>query len=697
MTQQIPGCFTHRIAFPASRLLAGAFLIGGAVYALPPVQAAEIGSGEWAGSFDTTLSHGLTFRIAKPDYDRASLNSDDGTRNYGRGLVSNTSKFTSELELNYRDFGLFTRFTGFIDFENRRGTRKHIPLSEEAKDVAGDDIELLDLYITNTFDINEAPLDVRLGKHVLNWGESTFIRGGINVINPFDVTKFRTPGAELREGLVPVPMLSASIAPTDKLTVEGFYQLQWENTEADAAGTYFSTNDYFGAGGNTAFLSGGSLDGATTDMGGGFGALTPAINGALAPAGLSVQPLHDPKFLGVPRGPDREPDDSGQWGLAMRYFAETLNDTEFGFYFVNRHSHLPLTSAIPRRAGYDAGLAAAAAVSNPAGPLVGAVTSAVTSAVSKSACAKTLGLPAPCSDAQLGQFLGSLNAAQAQAFQSSLAPEITRRVGETVGGVASLLAIDRYAKTAHYYAEYPEDVQSMAISFNTVHADSGWALQGEYTFHSDAPLQRTEEALLTEGLSPIIGALQLGPQIRAAVARGDLAAAGRLQAQLAALEGKLGKPVQGYVERDVSQFQVTATRLYGSTLGADTTTVIAEAALMHVHDLPDRDVVPLDSLGVGSELADSTSLGYRAAIVLNYNNAVGAARLSPYLQWQHDISGNSPTPSGAFLEGRQVVTFGVGVGYLDRWQGDISYTMETGDTNLLSDRDFVAASIKYSF
>ncbi len=672
---------TRLIAFPSLRLLTGVFFLGWALHTLPPVQATEIISGELRGSFDTTLSHGFTFRVAEHDESLTGLNSDDGTRNYSRGLVSNTSKFTSELELNYQNFGLFTRFTGFVDFENRNGTRDHIPLSEEAQDVAGDDIELLDLYVANTFDIDETPLDVRLGKHVLNWGESTFIRGGINVINPFDVTKFRTPGAELREGLVPVSMLSASIAPTDNLSVEGFYQLRWESTEGDAAGTYFSTNDYFGDGGNTAFLSGGFLEGATTDMGGGFGAITPAINGAIVPAGFSAQPLHDPKFLGVRRGPDREPDDSGQWGLAMHYFAETLNDTEFGFYFINNHSHLPLISAIPRRAGYDAGLAAAAAVSAPTSPVV--------STISRSACAQTLRLPALCSDAQLGQFLASLDSAQAMAFNAAVA-------GQTAG-VAGLLAIDRYARTARYYTEYPEDLQTMGISFNTVHTDSGWALQGEYTFHSDAPLQRTEESLLTEGLSPIIGALQLGAQIKAAIARGDLATAGQLSAALTALEGRLDKPVQGYIERDVSQFQVTATKLFTSTLGADTMALIAEAAVMHVHNMPDEAITPLDSSGIGSELADATSFGYQAAVRLDYNNAIGAARLSPYLRWQHDVSGSSPTPSGAFLDGRKVITLGLGVSYLDRWHGSLSYTMHTGDNNQLSDRDFVSTVIKYSF
>ncbi len=688
---------THSVTVPVHGLLAAVFIAGLALSASPPAQAIGIGNGEWSGSFDTTISHGLTLRVARPDYGLTTINTDDGTRNYSRGLVSNTSKFTSELEVNHENISLFTRFTGFLDFENRNGTRNHISLSEEAKEVAGDDLELLDLYVTNTFDVSGTPVDVRLGKHVLNWGESTFIPGGVNVINPFDVTKFRTPGAELREGLVPVPMLSTSIAPTDQLTVEGFYQLRWEKTEADAAGTYFSANDYFGAGGNTAFLSGGALDGATTDKGGGFGALTPIINTALAAQGLPLQKTHDPKFLGISRGPDREPDDSGQWGLAVRYFSEALNDTEFGFYFINHHSRLPLVSALPGKTGYDAALAAAAAVANPAGPVAMALEKTVSQAAPGRACTQSLNLRTPCSDAQLGQFLAGLDTAQRQRFDAGVARQVAAEVAARTAGTASLIAIDRYAKAARYYAEYPEDIRTMGISFNTVHRNSGWAFQGEYTFHSDTPLQRTEQSLLEEGLQPITETLRLQPLIANAVARGDAAAAGQLQARLAALKSRLDKPVQGYLKRDVSQFQATATRLFGATMGADTAAVIAEAAVMHVHDMPDQNVQPLDSHGIDGELADATSFGYRAAVILYYNNAVGAARLSPYLQWRHDVNGSSPTPGGAFLDGRKALTLGLGVSYLARWQGDINYTMETGDTNLLSDRDFITTSIKYSF
>jgi hypothetical protein len=46
----------------------------------------------------------------------------------------------------------------------------------------------------------------------------------------------------------------------------------------------------------------------------------------------------------VPRLPNRNPRDSGQFGVAMHWYAENWGNTDFGFYFLNYHSRLPLLS-----------------------------------------------------------------------------------------------------------------------------------------------------------------------------------------------------------------------------------------------------------------------------------------------------------------------------------------------------------------
>ena len=201
------------------RLSVCALAAGGLLHALP-AQAVEFGSGGIQGSFDTTLSHGVTWRTGKRDDGLTGPNSDDGGRNYDRGIVSNTSKVTGELQIDHGNFGAFARFSGFIDFENQNGDRGHRPLSEEAKDLAGKNLEVLDLYVTGTFDAGEAPVDLRLGNHVLNWGESTFIQNGINVINPFDVTKLRTPGGGAARGAGAGPAV-LGIRGADRRAVAG--------------------------------------------------------------------------------------------------------------------------------------------------------------------------------------------------------------------------------------------------------------------------------------------------------------------------------------------------------------------------------------------------------------------------------------------------------------------------------------------
>ena len=704
----------------SSRLTASALALGGLLYGLP-VQAIEFGDGDVRGSLDTTISHGLTFRVERRDPELTTdINGNDGNLNYDRGVVSNTSKFTTDLDIGTGDFGVFVRATGFIDFENDNGTRARTPLSDAAKDRVARNLELLDAYATGTFDVGNSIIDARIGRHVLNWGESTFIPNGINAINPFDVSKLRLPGSELREALLPVGLVSISAAPTDTLSVEGFYQLDWEETEIDAVGSYFSSTDYVGPGAREAVISdiaGAFAEDVTeADRRSGFGPLTQAINADLA-SNVVVHPQHgvipaplppladpDPDFATVLRGPDRSPDDSGQWGLALRYLAEDLNDTEFGFYAMNYHSRLPIVGAqTSSPEALQGALAAANAVSAPGSHTQRAVVAAVEQAVRAAVMA--------------GVEVGLIDPAHAQAaIESGIAEQLDpTAVGEAVGGVAAALAIDRYPDRANrsgeYFLEYPEDIRLLGVSFNTALGTSGWALQGEYSLRPDAPLQRAERTVLTLGLAPVIDALGMA----ACASNPSMEDCPRNPANgqplppqffQESLNTHLGtyrpRKIQGYVERDVSQIQATATKVFGPVLGADGLVFLTEAALMHVHGMPDRSLEPLESpaggvLATEDADADATSWGYRVAARLDYNNAVGGANLYPYAQFLHDVSGNSPAPSGPFVEGRTALTVGLRADYLSRWQADIGYTRYAGDGNELSDRDFISASVKYSF
>ena len=651
-----------------------------AALASAPAAAVEFQAGGASASLDTTLSHGLSWRLSDPRDRPERVNSDDGDLNYERGIVSNTSRFVSELDVRSGGFGAFARVQGFVDFENRDDAGARTPLSAEARDRVGDDLEILDLYASGAFDLGDTPIDARIGNLVLNWGESTFIQGGVNVVNPFDAARLRKPGAELREGLLPVPAAAVAAAPTPNLSLEAFYQLKWAETRIDPSGTYFSTNDYATPGGERAFLYRNEFP--VSDRGGAFNSLSPlapAINADLAAAGLPGSFGLD--FMSVPRAADRDARDSGQWGVAVRYYAEELADTEFGFYFVNHHSRLPLVSA---RYGTMEGItnAARAAAALPAATSTtfGAVTPLVRERV-VAGVTQAVEAAVPADTPNRAQVV------QGRVAERLAAPETQAAIADGVKdqvrqNIVRVVATDLYGRTARYLVEYPEDLQVFGFSFNTVLGTSGWALQGEYSWRPDTPLQRDEASMFAEGLSPLRPALAA------------LGAGGSLTPEILA---PLGTYLQGYVQRDVSQLQATATRAFGPSLGADGAVFVAEAAVSHVHDMPDSKTLPLNTLGAGDDPADATSWGYRAAGRLDYNNAIGAVRLSPYAQFQHDVGGSSPGPGGQFVEGRTALTLGLGAGWLDSVRADLSYTMYGGGENYLADRDFVAVSASYSF
>ncbi|MCD8512751.1 MAG: DUF1302 domain-containing protein [Nitrincola sp.] len=318
------------------------------------VQAVEFQLGEIQGRFQSNISIGTSIRMENPDSSLISRpNSgtsagsgsyDDGTQNFKKGKpFSTVVKGVHDLELTYENVGFFGRGKYWYDYELERGSRPHghipngyVP-NTRLNDSGFNDfakfsgIELLDAYFYGGFDLGNMPLDIRVGRQVINWGESTFIQGGINAFNPVDVTAFRRPGAELKEGLLPFGSVFASLGLTDNLTVEGFYQYEWEPTVIDGCGTYFSTNDFAAQGCN----------GVRVDADLGFVNLRDISDQQYFNA-----PLLSPFIVERNQNGRRTPGDDNQFGIGFRYFSEALNNTEFGLFYAQYHSRLPLTSGV---------------------------------------------------------------------------------------------------------------------------------------------------------------------------------------------------------------------------------------------------------------------------------------------------------------------------------------------------------------
>ncbi len=305
--------------------------------AIPLVMAAQAQSFEFytggiEGSFDSEISMGSSWRVEAQDESLLTQgNFDDSNANFSEGnAFSQVFKGSHDLQFSYQNFGGFVRGKYWYDSALADNNVNHghsptatigtegdpsDPLSvNNAGESRLDDsefnslskfsgAEILDAFIYGEFTVLDMPLDVRLGKQVVSWGESTFILGGINAINPVDVNGFTRPGAEIKEVLLPVNMAYTNLGLTEDLSFEAFYQLEYQESVLPGCGTYFSPNDYISDGCNVLDLT--------------------AQNASLQ------------------RSEDNKPSTKGQYGVSFRYISEALDDTEFGLYFMNIHSRTP--------------------------------------------------------------------------------------------------------------------------------------------------------------------------------------------------------------------------------------------------------------------------------------------------------------------------------------------------------------------
>ncbi len=432
---------TTRQGFFQPKTLALAVALGTAA----PAYAVSFNIGEIEGQFDSSMSVGASWAMDSPDMDLVGASNggtgftqtgDDGRLNFKKGeTFSKIFKGVHDLELRYRDSGAFVRGKYWYDFELKDESRlfKDISDSNRKEAAQSSGAEILDAFLYHNYYLGDLPGTVRVGRQVVSWGESTFIGNSINSINPLDAAAFRRPGAEIKEGLIPVNMLYVSQSLSDRLSMEAFYQLEWDQTIIDNCGTFFSGADV-------------AADGCDTNYHVGPAALAGALNSPLGAYASANGVTYTSEGVMIPRGGDRDARDSGQFGLALRWLGDA---TEYGFYFMNYHSRTPILSS------------------------------------------QTAGLATFGTSQTVGGAAGTAagNAAYAQAIAAGATPtqaaaiaaQVGAQAGEAIGG-AILLG------NGQYFLEYPEDIRLYGMSFSTT-LPTGTAWSGEISYRPNAPIQ----------------------------------------------------------------------------------------------------------------------------------------------------------------------------------------------------------------
>ncbi len=339
-----------------------------------------IASGVQCATLFTAGSCQYDTNDGKYNYD-TGINGDDGRLNFDNGdLTGGTLKFTSDIEATFSsDLKAFVRVQGFYDavLDNDSSYERVAP-TDRAKRDAIENINILDAYLDYTTEIAGNPLQLRAGRQVINWGESTFFVGGNSVFSPIDVPAIRRPGAEIKEALLPVEAIYGSLSLPYDLTLEA-YVGGWDHFKLDVGGTPMATSDAanLGSGAQPSdFLVGtGPFGGNRRNCAAAASAnpTTAALGGMLDTAlgtctsadleshvraltvGKAELERNQIKLTSAAgslgdanrmrRGVDLVNDEFDDYGVAVRWYAENLNSTEFGLYYQNYTSRVPYVSS----------------------------------------------------------------------------------------------------------------------------------------------------------------------------------------------------------------------------------------------------------------------------------------------------------------------------------------------------------------
>jgi len=455
-----------------------------------------------------------------------SMNNDDGDINYNKhDLVSAVGKITQDLSLKYKDFGFFAKALYFYDVVNNNFTETHpnmlpknlidpntgqslsvpdmgggssglpgrnvVPKGAALKtrrnnsatlEQIGTNLQLLDTYFYGKLPVFDREVSFKLGRQTVNWGESTLnVINSINSANPVNANNFYRVGMQVEEVFTPVGMAFLSTDLGAGVTVEGFYQYEWKPLEAPAAGSFYSGNDIVGTnngsgGANLSF-------GTAADDPYGVGWLQDNPLSGITPSSAHIAKIRDDK-----------PQGTGQYGIALKYYADWLNNgTGLGLYYENYHSRLPFASAFATRASCAR---VADGINkwntNLSGNSLGI--NAIDTATFGLACSNI-----PLLADILPTGAGSVKwqpGDPASATGALPGTPAMNAAGQPL--YSDAVPLD----TAKLWIEYPRNVHLIGASFNTTVGDI--SLQGEVAYRPNAPLQVNPVDVLFAAFGPTL-------------------------------------------------------------------------------------------------------------------------------------------------------------------------------------------------
>jgi hypothetical protein len=231
----------------------------------------DVGNSDIQIKWDTTVKGTSGLRIDERQGKIANNPSiDESDYKFSKGdFVSNRLDVLTELDFIYqKSYGFRVSGAGWYDRAYSDTSVKQNPTlrsagyassylnnhySDETKRYyRGPYGDLLDAFLFANTDVGDVPINLKIGKHTLYWGTSTFdsFQNGIAYGQaPLDARKAAAvPGSTLKELFMPVAQVSLQSQVASEWSVAGQWFLDWNRTRFPEGGTYFGGADFLFAG-----------------------------------------------------------------------------------------------------------------------------------------------------------------------------------------------------------------------------------------------------------------------------------------------------------------------------------------------------------------------------------------------------------------------------------------------------------------
>ncbi len=234
-------------------------------------------------NLNTTISYTGIVRTNNPSKvltSPANANGSEGDIDLAHGLVSNEFEVLPILDVKDGNFG--AHFSGeayvnttYLDTNqndqpftlNPISVSKNTDFTSATRNVEGLNARVLDAFVygTHYFGADQSQaVTLKVGRQTLLWGQSLFLaNNGIAAgMAPFDIiTSDNNPNAQTQQKIEPTGQVVLTYHVNDILTLQGFYQFEWEHDYFEAVGAYFSTTDILDKGGQRLLLPDAPADG----------------------------------------------------------------------------------------------------------------------------------------------------------------------------------------------------------------------------------------------------------------------------------------------------------------------------------------------------------------------------------------------------------------------------------------------------